>query len=257
MFKCFYLRDGKLGCKNHTNHIKILVKFLRVNEEFVSEQFFDYLTFGVRCMDFAQHWENEFQEIPWIYYSMENLLSARDLVYRFYREMKYEITDDLKHSLIDAIECVEWFGVNLKDNPRNRRFKDFHEYDKVVLKRNSDYIRHLHCKFIQDANREAKRLIRKAEENRKNSHPSDALLKPVYSEEKPKVKHYNDFGEYLDDHPEIVKMAEKYPTMFQERVYEYHTPLKEKLKLIALYTVVIVSSWFVGSVLGSLIKGIF
>ena len=255
MFKCFYLSGGKLGFKNHTNHIKILVKFLKKNEEFMTEQFFDYLTFSVRCMDFAQQWKNEFQEMPWFYYDMEKLLFARDRIYRFYSDMKYEITDDFKHTLIDAIECVEWFGVKLNNSPRNERYKDFHEYDDFVLKRNPKYIQYLHCMFLRKARQEEERLIRKAEENRKNGHPSDALLKPVYSDEKPKEKrHYNDFGEYLDDHPEIVKMAEKYPTMFQERVYEYRMPLKEKLIWIALYTVGIVSAVFVGGVIGSLIK---
>ena len=109
--------------------------------------------------------------------------------------------------------------------------------------------------IIRQTRKEEERLIRKAEENRKNSNTSNALLKPVNSEEKPKAKkHYNDFGEYLDDHPEIVKMAEKYPTMFQERVYEYRMPLKEKLIWIALYTVGIVTAVFVGGVIGSLIK---
>ena len=191
-FKCFYLRDGKLGCRNHTDHIKILVKFLRTNEEFMSEQFFDYLTFAVRCMDFAQHWENKFQEMPWIYYGMENLLCARDHIYSFYSNMKYEITDDFKHTLIDAIECVEWFGVNLKDIPRNRQYKDFHEYDKVVLKRNSEYIRHLYLKFLQKdkraVKREEERLLRKAEENRKPVRSENALLKPVYHEEKTEIE---------------------------------------------------------------------
>lgn len=254
MFKWHYLCDGKLSWSDHDAHIKTMVKFIKNNQSWMTEQFYDCLCYAVRCMDFSQQWKNEFQEMPWFYYDMEHLVGARDVLYEFYSAVKYDINERLKDSLIDVIACIEWFGENLKNSPRNGQYKDFHEYDDFVLKRNPKYIQYLHCMFIRKAKQEEERLIRKAEENRKPVHRSDALLKPVNSDEKAK-RHYNDFGEYLDDHPEIVKMADKYPTMFQERVYEYRMPLKEKLLWFALYTVGIVSAWFVGSEIGNLIKG--
>ncbi len=180
-FKCFYLRGGKLSWTDHDANIKTMVKFIKNNESWMTEQFYDCLCYAVRCLDFAQQWKNEFQEMPWFYYDMEHLVGVRDIIYEFYSAVKYNIDERLKDSLIDAIACIEWFGKNLKNSPRNERYKDFHEFDDFVLKRNPKYIQYLHCTFLRKARQEEERLIRKAEENRKTGHPSDALLKPVSS----------------------------------------------------------------------------
>ena len=178
-FKCFYLRDGKLSWSDHDANIKTMVKFIKNNESWMTEQFYDCLCYGVRSLNFAQQWKNEFQEMPWFYYDMEHLVGVRDIIYEFYSAVKYDINERLKDSLIDAIACIEWFGKNLKNSPRNWQYKDFHEYDDSVLKRNPKHIQYLHCKFLRQAKQEEERLIRKAEENRKTVNPSDALLKPV------------------------------------------------------------------------------
>lgn len=86
--------------------------------------------------------------------------------------------------------------------------------------------------------------------------PVNNLSARKLAEIKKKEKHYNDFGEYLKDHPELEEMAEKYPTMFSEKVCEVKYTWKERIMFWVILLFGCIGGGFAGHVFGNFIKGL-